>query len=204
MAQKYELFVRNHGLIISKTTEQNVEKIIELDAIQDWIDRLHLFDKQEFESFWHLKVEDADAALEIVLKKFKNIHAAGGIVQSPEGDVIMIHRLGKWDLPKGKIEAGEGIESAALREVEEEVGIAELKTLSSLGNTYHFYCFKNEWIAKTTYWHHFSASEAKELTPQLEEDIQEAIWMNRGEVELALENTYPTIKSLFKLFWKTN
>ncbi len=204
MAQKYELFVRNHGLIISKTTKEKIEKSIDLDSIQEWIDNLHLFDNQYYESFWHLKTEDPEDTLKKVLGKFKNIYAAGGIVQSSDDEIIMIHRLGKWDLPKGKIEAGEAIEIAAQREIEEEVGVSELETLSSLDNTYHFYFFKNEWIAKTTYWFHFLSKEKIGLVPQMEEDIEKAVWMKKSAVEEALLNTYPTIRNLILSFWNAN
>ena len=35
---------------------------------------------------------------------FKNVGAAGGIVSNEYGKVLFIKRLGRWDLPKGKIE----------------------------------------------------------------------------------------------------
>jgi 8-oxo-dGTP pyrophosphatase MutT (NUDIX family) len=204
MAQKYELFVRNHGLIISKTTEEKIEKSIDLDSIQEWIDNLHHFDNQDYENFWHLKTEDVEGALNSILNRFKNIFAAGGIVQSVDDEIIMIYRLGKWDLPKGKIEPGEGVEIAAKREIEEEVGVSRLETISPLDNTYHFYFFKNQWIAKTTYWFHFLSKEKNELIPQTEEDIDKAVWMKKVEVEEAMHNTYPTIKKLIQLFRQTH
>jgi 8-oxo-dGTP diphosphatase len=54
--------------------------------------------------------------------------AAGGLVVR-EGaggaEVAVVHRpkYGDWSLPKGKLEAGEGFEEAALREVLEETGL---------------------------------------------------------------------------------
>jgi 8-oxo-dGTP pyrophosphatase MutT (NUDIX family) len=54
--------------------------------------------------------------------------AAGGVVRRREADgrlrVAVVHRPRRddWSLPKGKLEPGEALEAAALREVEEETG----------------------------------------------------------------------------------
>ena len=50
----------------------------------------------------------------------KPIEAAGCIVKNEEGKILMMKRLGKWDLPKGKIDKGETPIQASLRELEEE------------------------------------------------------------------------------------
>jgi 8-oxo-dGTP diphosphatase len=57
------------------------------------------------------------------------VEAAGGVVtrEGAEGlEVLLVHRprYDDWSLPKGKLEAGESFERAALREIEEETGIA--------------------------------------------------------------------------------
>ena len=43
-----------------------------------------------------------------------------------DGRVLLIHRpkYDDWTLPKGKLDPGEGFEEAAVREVEEETGLA--------------------------------------------------------------------------------
>ena len=51
------------------------------------------------------------------------VRAAGGIVSAPDGRMLLILRNGRWDLPKGKVEPGETLLQAALREVQEETGI---------------------------------------------------------------------------------
>ena len=53
---------------------------------------------------------------------FKFIEAAGRIVNNNRSELLIIERLGKNDLPKGKVEKGERIEDAAKREIEEECG----------------------------------------------------------------------------------
>jgi len=56
------------------------------------------------------------------------VWAAGGIIarQSKHGPkVLLIHRprYGDWSFPKGKLDSGERLEEAALREVLEETGL---------------------------------------------------------------------------------
>lgn len=56
--------------------------------------------------------------------QFAWVEAAGGVVVDDAGRWLLIHRNGRWDLPKGHLEAGESLEQCAAREVEEETGVA--------------------------------------------------------------------------------
>jgi 8-oxo-dGTP diphosphatase len=56
------------------------------------------------------------------------VKASGGVVwrRGERGvEVVVVHRprYDDWSLPKGKLDPGEGWEQAAVREVEEEVGL---------------------------------------------------------------------------------
>lgn len=57
----------------------------------------------------------------------REVVSAGGVVfRRVHGRVellLMLDRFGRWTLPKGHLEAGEGPEEAALREIREETGI---------------------------------------------------------------------------------
>ena len=58
----------------------------------------------------------------------RSVKAAGGVLwrRGPNGpETLLIHRprYGDWSFPKGKLKRGESDEEAALREVEEEVGV---------------------------------------------------------------------------------
>jgi ATP adenylyltransferase len=62
---------------------------------------------------------------------------AGGVVIDAEGRVALRRaKAGDWVLPKGHIEAGESVATAAVREVAEEMGLAT-RILDWLGD-YHF------------------------------------------------------------------
>lgn len=127
---------------------------------------------------------------------FTIVEAAGGLVKNENGSYLFIFRNGKWDLPKGKIEKGETIRDAAVREVEEECGINGLTILKELPTTYHTYTLGNNAVLKPTYWFEMKCSGHPELVPQTEEGITEVKWMNAAELETVRENTFPSIIDL--------
>src|ERR1035437_7141982 len=119
---------------------------------------------------------DVELTFKELCKKFKYIEAAGGLVLNNKGKVLMIHRLGVWDLPKGKIDKGETSRKAAVREIEEESGIGKLKIIKSLPPTYHIYTLKGKRILKKTFWFKMTSSDTKKPIPQTEENIDEVSW----------------------------
>ena len=127
------------------------------------------------------------------------ISAAGGLVVNPKKEILFIFRNGVWDLPKGWIEKGETIESAATREVEEECGVFNLKIIKSLVTTYHIY-YQEGMNLKKTYWFLMSSDSNKELVPQIEEGITEVVFKNERDTEEALKNSYGNIKLVHDTF----
>mgnify|MGYP003585559500 CR=1 FL=1 len=127
---------------------------------------------------------------------FRVIEAAGGIVFNKENKVLFIHRLSKWDLPKGKIEKGESLEQAALREVEEETGLKELILEKFVNSTFHLYTERNgEKILKTTYWFRMTYVGDETPVPQVEEGITEVSWKNGQEIhDVVCPKTFQNIR----------
>ena len=113
---------------------------------------------------------------------------------------MVIYRLGKWDLPKGKMETEESQSEAALREVEEECGVSGLKIVDKLPEVMHTYVLNNERILKITYWFDMRTSYKGVLHPQIEEDISEVKWVSKEEMQEVLGNTYSSIKELLQLY----
>jgi 8-oxo-dGTP pyrophosphatase MutT (NUDIX family) len=115
---------------------------------------------------------------------YKIIEAAGGLVFNEENKVLAILRNNIWDLPKGKIEKGETHEEAALREVEEETGLKNIKLKRFLTTTYHTYFDprKNRKVLKISYWYEMKSKD-KELSPQHEEGIELAEWIDLSELK---------------------
>jgi 8-oxo-dGTP pyrophosphatase MutT (NUDIX family) len=142
-----------------------------------------------------LVASDIDDAIQVMESLFEPIKAAGGLVYNPDGKLLFIKRRGVWDLPKGKIEEGETIKEAALREVEEETNLSDLDIVEELPVTRHTYKEKSTRLLKRTYWYKMS-SEGKNAAPEIEEDITEVRWM---DPENFLQEDYDTYRTLIEL-----
>lgn len=95
--------------------------------------------------------------------------AAGGIVidyatRTPR--VLLVHRPGydDWSFPKGKLDAGETLEEAALREVREETGL-ECRIIRELAITRYNYRTRNKGRLKPKAVHYY-------LMERLDGDLQ--------------------------------
>ncbi|MBE0647437.1 MAG: NUDIX domain-containing protein [Bacteroidales bacterium] len=145
---------------------------------------------------------------------FTIIEAAGGVVRNEEGEILFIHRRGKWDLPKGKIETkdegrktkDEGRktkskwrETEAVREVKEETGIKKVKVVGKLKPTYHVYKQQGALMLKKSYWFEMTAPKVQKLVPQVEEDIRYVRWFPPGELDTVLENTFGSLREMIEL-----
>ena len=135
--------------------------------------------------------------------QFKEIPAAGGLVQNNEGHFLFIRRLGVWDLPKGKIEKKETSENAALREVEEECGLSGVKIIKPLDSTFHIYKspylpVTGNLVLKETRWYLMNYSGSATPVPQTEEDIEEVRWVTLSELDNVMANTYSSLRELLQ------
>ncbi len=125
---------------------------------------------------------------------FKVVVAGGGLVVNMNKEVLFIFRGGKWDLPKGRIEEGESIEETAVREVEEECGISNLKLDRFLLKTHHVFYQDKVRKLKETYWYLMYSTNEQQLTPQEEEGITIAEFKGKNDIEEALKNSYANIQ----------
>ncbi|HNU57846.1 MAG TPA: NUDIX domain-containing protein [Flavobacteriales bacterium] len=124
--------------------------------------------------------------------------AAGGLVVDEGGRLLAIKRLGKWDLPKGKVGKGESIEVGAVREVQEECGLKVVTLVRPLMSTWHTYERKGKPHLKRTDWFLMRASSHEKLTAQSEEDIEEVRWLDEGGVRMMEAETYPSLLPVLK------
>lgn len=200
----YKVFINNKPLVIASSTE--AEPLFEQNFIlygDDFVQFLmcvNLLESVKQPLAIVLVVTDVDEAWSVFCSHFKWIDAAGGVVKNPNGEILLIERLEKWDLPKGKVEKGETLDSAAVREIEEETGLQNIFLKGKITDTYHTYILNDERILKRTAWYSASVSSAQELVPQAEEHISKAIWANKNFVEnVALKNTYLSIAEVLNL-----
>ncbi|WP_104734554.1 NUDIX hydrolase [Hanstruepera ponticola] len=140
--------------------------------------------------------DDKDKLLKKFLKKLPNVVAGGGKVYNNNEEILFIFRNGKWDLPKGKVDGKETIEEAAIREVEEETKVRDLKIVKPLETTYHIFKRNGKYKIKITHWFEMTTTYTGKLEPEENEGITEVAWLNQSEITKALKNSYANIKSL--------
>lgn len=190
-------FIGVAGLDHEPKNDEGVEQIHVTDC-KDIPNLVKYFDDTPSIVGLILKGESKKELFKALASCFTGIEAAGGLVVNPDNRVLMIYRYDKWDLPKGKVEHGEDVEDAAVREVEEECGISKLRVDSRLCKTYHVYTLKGRRMFKTTHWYLMRHEGDQPLTPQTEEAITEARWVAPDELSGCLENTYQTILEVFR------
>lgn len=159
---------------------------------------IHEMEQQDIHAgvFYHTDLNDLKKAF---FKKFTFIQAAGGLVQNENNEFLLIFRRGKWDLPKGKLDKGEKLEDCAIREVEEETGLKNVKLISPLTITFHTYHEGARFILKESHWYKMKISGAQKLVPQTTEDIHEIKWVKAEDITPYLKNTFPSVSDVLKL-----
>jgi ADP-ribose pyrophosphatase YjhB (NUDIX family) len=187
LAPKTNRFEKGHGsLLIARSELQNLKQAVDL---------------MNLNAVSNLTITgDVEAMWKEFLKLFKLIDAAGGVVKNKENKLLFIFRLGKWDLPKGKVDKGETLEQAAIREVEEECGIKKLKIEIKLLTTYHTYKLKGKDILKASHWYSMTTADSTSPKPQTEENITDARWVSANEIPVLMHNAYPSIAEVVKVY----
>ena len=196
----YVVFVNDKPIIVtsSQKKENNYPVYILKNSVVEEI--IHKFKNKDIKGV-NLYTPDLESGWKDFLKSFHTVSAAGGLVLNPNKEILFIFRSEKWDLPKGRIELGESIEEAAIREVEEECGISNLKLVKPLITTYHTY-FQDGLKLKETFWFLMTSDSEETLVPQLEEGITIAVFKNQTAITNALQNSYKNIELVYDTYLK--
>jgi 8-oxo-dGTP pyrophosphatase MutT (NUDIX family) len=113
--------------------------------------------------------------------------SAGGLVVDrtqpslPAAVIGRIDRRGRllWSLPKGHVEAGETVEDAAVREVEEETGIRG-HVLARLGTIDYWFVAADRRVHKTVH-HYLLEASGGELSDE-DVEVSEVAWVPLAEL----------------------
>jgi ADP-ribose pyrophosphatase YjhB (NUDIX family) len=147
-----------------------------------------------------VSVDNYESVKIYVKKKFKVVQAAGGLIRKKD-KFLMIYRLKKWDLPKGKKDSGEDYEETASREVLEECNI-HVKLGKKICTTWHTYTMNKRSMIKKTRWYIMDCIDDSKARPQAGENIEEIRWMTRKEIYHSLENSYRSIQFVFEEYYR--
>ena len=173
--------VRTPVLFIKFSSPENIVKALKSKQT----DCLYLYHHKEDKLWMHF------------LRHFPIVEAAGGLVRHDDGRLLFIYRNDKWDLPKGRIEKNEPIRLAAVREVEEETGVDGLEIVKPLIETFHVFNRNGRYKLKKTFWFEMKTASTVTLIPQLNEGIQQAVWILGKEIPQKFENAYENIKEVY-------
>ena len=172
----------NGHLLVLNATPATVEKLLTLFQKADATRLLSV-------TLGCLVKADCETAIK---KPFKIIKAAGGVVTKGDKQ-LLIFRRGVWDLPKGKLDDGESSRKAAAREIAEETGV-RVSVGERICTTWHTYSLNGSPILKRTKWYRMDVLDDSRMAPQEDEDIEKLAWLNRQEIQLALTNSFSSVR----------
>lgn len=194
----YRIYINNNALIISNQLPVMNVPVQEIPV--KGFNFLSFYTQLDLAGNKHyvLLTDDTKAVFKQLKSSCTLVKAAGGLVKNAKNGYLFIYRNKKWDLPKGKVEKGEGMREAGWREVEEECGVKVWKSGKKLCRTYHIYVLGNKLALKKTNWYAMTVKGIPVLIPQREEGITKAEWLSADQVGAVLENTYPSIMDVME------
>lgn len=201
--QIYKIYMNQSVLNITEILPNDAKSVQVIDSKGFNIKKLYQqvlqkTDNQEL----YLLTKNPKKWIKKFCSKYRVIKAAGGIVKNNKKEFLFIYRLGKWDLPKGKLDKKEKTKHAAIREVQEECGVKIQPNIKKLRDSYHIYLQNNHIVIKKTSWYAMKVKGNPKLIPQLDEGITDAKWVSKQDVKPILKNTYSLIEDLTKDFIK--
>lgn len=177
-------------VIIQQATARQLERLIRIMELK----RLKKLTSITF------AVDDYEFMVEFIKDQFKVIKAAGGVVRKQDR-VLLIFRLGKWDLPKGKLKKKEEFIKAAKREVEEECSV-KVDVKEKVCSTWHTYVRKGKRILKRTDWYEMVCTDDTNMQPQLAEFIEDLKWMSYKDAMKSVKNSYASIQEVLNEYYR--
>jgi 8-oxo-dGTP pyrophosphatase MutT (NUDIX family) len=198
----YKVFIENRAIIFTdiKPKRKNIFLLKSNDLQSIVEDLIPKIENTTSDLDIYVYSEEIEKEFERLFFDFDKIEAAGGIVKR-KNRFLFIKRNGFWDIPKGKLELNESIETCAIREIEEECGLINPEIIESVCTTYHTYEYKGKPTIKKTYWFSLIYEGDKKLNPQEEEGITHVKWMKKHKIEKIRENTFASIIDVLDIYF---
>jgi ADP-ribose pyrophosphatase YjhB (NUDIX family) len=200
MVRKYEVHVAGKPVIIGERPRVKDLRVnwlvIRIDDLVQLRSALRVLKRSgEVQGLW-LYGRSVSRAWSLFRSAFRFVQAAGGAVTDEHGRLLVIRRKGKLDLPKGKMDKGEGVEEGALREVCEECGLIRVRIVRPLAVTWHTYTRRGRQELKRTDWFLMRSTSRQKLVPEAKEMIEEVFWMKRDAVRSMRQETYASLRKV--------
>jgi 8-oxo-dGTP pyrophosphatase MutT (NUDIX family) len=191
--RNYRIYINNNSLHITDSAPEHLENFRQIELASLDFKSFYKDVKKEAAEHYVILNENPKAVFKSIKQSCQLIKAAGGLVKNEKEEYLFIFRNKRWDLPKGKVEKGEKMKQAALREVEEECGVKIFQNNEKLCRTYHFYELDGKIVLKKTNWYNMTVKGSPKLIPQKAEGITKAEWLSKGKFKPVLKNTFPLI-----------
>lgn len=176
---------------------ENINTLFTIKAVRNWL--RDLYETEEPATY---EIGVSHRFWDFFLVLHQRVIAAGGWVKNERGELLIIERNGKLDMPKGKLEKKEVIEECAVREVAEECKLPGCEITSPPVLTYHCYKDNGEFVMKTTYWFAMKHPGKKNLKPQKEEGITAVYWASPEllKTRMSVMPSYNSLQAVFEEF----
>jgi 8-oxo-dGTP pyrophosphatase MutT (NUDIX family)/phosphohistidine phosphatase SixA len=120
-----------------------------------------------------------------------DVIAAGAVVTRKGGDVLLVHRpkYDDWSFPKGKLDHGEHVTTAAVREVAEETGL-DIRLGPPLNGQRYRTESGGPRMKRVHYWVGRVVGDDDVSSYQVNDEIDEVVWLPLAEARERLQYDY--------------
>ena len=201
----YEVFSNNRVIIFTQSVGQLTNDlqdsyIMKANPDKPLSNLEYLLEKAPY-PVMVVETDDPEKLQRRIFADYYKVDAAGGVVQDSRGRLLVIFRRGRWDLPKGKIDAHESVSECAVREVYEETGIQPVITGNTPYSTFHIYKEVGRKVIKHTRWFTMRSDGSSNPEPETSEGIEQVLWATKPFLKQTfLPATYPLIRAVIGHF----
>lgn len=133
----------------------------------------------------------------------EEVSAGGVVVRMDDGRPLFLlirDSYRNWGFPKGHLETGETPDAAAMREVSEETGLADLRLRGEIDTIDWYFRFRGRLIHKVCHFY-LMQTDTSITSPQRDEGITACRWetFDRACTLVSYENARTVLRRAFEL-----